>query len=392
MDRIFRGAELTIVAAAGDNPKYGLPGVKNRRRVSQPTVEIGKQKFLSTLMEPQHIIQESKWITRGWTYQEAVLSTRRLLFTDSQVYFECAKMNCCEALDPGYEGLVAFQRTGAYSGKRLFPPIGHDITRHIEAYSQRDLTYDSDALNGISGIFRAYEQLSTPIYQLSAIPFLPDQFANSERKQTRHFALGLCWNHNTEVQRREGFPSWSWTGWKGVVTWGDLYEVLEPNVNCHFAAIMQDLQFIDIDSMDLTHETPLKRSCPALRVCGDFVTAPFIFYTPPSGVRGLFARWHRNLYLYRVWLSSHPRNENSSTAKVATFECFVLYPGILLVLRRLGEGFAERIGIALKCARDVYQHILTDEEFTQCSEEFAQCSEVSEIEKLPRKRKTVILV
>ena len=173
MDGIYRGAELTIIAAAGDDPKYGLPGVRNRLRVSQPTVEIGKQKFLSTLMEPQHTIRESKWMTRGWTYQEAVLSTRRLVFTDFQVYFECASMNCCESLDPGNEVQVAFQQTGAYHGKQLFHPIGDDITQHIEAYSQRDLTYDSDVLNGISGIFRAFEQLYTPIYQLSGIPFLP---------------------------------------------------------------------------------------------------------------------------------------------------------------------------------------------------------------------------
>jgi len=386
MDGIYRGAELTIIAAAGDDPKYGLPGVRNRLRVSQPTVEIGKQKFLSTLMEPQHTIRESKWMTRGWTYQEAVLSTRRLVFTDFQVYFECASMNCCESLDPGNEVQVAFQQTGAYHGKQLFHPIGDDITQHIEAYSQRDLTYDSDVLNGISGIFRAFEQLYTPIYQLRGIPFLPDQYSNPERKRTRQFALGLCWQHKTEVQRREGFPSWSWTGWKGVVTWGSHYSLLESEVNCHFAAITQDLQPFDIDTIDTTHEQPLKRLYPALQVCGDFVTAQFIFYTPPGGVRGLFALFRcQKRSLKRVWLSSHIQNGNSSTTTIATFECFVLYPGILLVLRRLGEGFVERVGITFDTSDVSHYEALTEEEF-------AQCPQVPAIEKLPRKRKNVIFV
>jgi hypothetical protein len=43
-------------------------------------------------------IQSSAWITRGWTYQEAVLSRRCLFFTDEQVYFVCKQMTCCEAI------------------------------------------------------------------------------------------------------------------------------------------------------------------------------------------------------------------------------------------------------------------------------------------------------
>lgn len=52
MDRIFRHAELTIIAAAGDNSDYGLPGVGCRARDQQPMIDIGHHRVLSTLSEP----------------------------------------------------------------------------------------------------------------------------------------------------------------------------------------------------------------------------------------------------------------------------------------------------------------------------------------------------
>ncbi len=36
--------------------------------------------------------------TRGWTYQEGVLSNRRLVFTEEQVYWECRGMAVCETV------------------------------------------------------------------------------------------------------------------------------------------------------------------------------------------------------------------------------------------------------------------------------------------------------
>src|ERR1700677_1024332 len=42
---------------------------------------------------------------RGWTYQEAILSRRCLIFTDQQVYFVCRLTTSCEAVteQPGLQ-------------------------------------------------------------------------------------------------------------------------------------------------------------------------------------------------------------------------------------------------------------------------------------------------
>jgi hypothetical protein len=98
MDLIYQNSEVTIVAL-GKDPTYGLPGAGERRRVAQSYAQVGRHLLVSSLMDPRYHIGASTWAKRGWTYQEALLSRRRLVFTDEQVYYECYGMHCCEALD-----------------------------------------------------------------------------------------------------------------------------------------------------------------------------------------------------------------------------------------------------------------------------------------------------
>jgi hypothetical protein len=42
MDLIYNNSEVTIIAAAGQNPFYGLPGVSSRHRNPQVRAKIGK--------------------------------------------------------------------------------------------------------------------------------------------------------------------------------------------------------------------------------------------------------------------------------------------------------------------------------------------------------------
>lgn len=40
MNTIYETAQMTIVAAAGKNPTYGLPGVSNRSLIRQPCLRV----------------------------------------------------------------------------------------------------------------------------------------------------------------------------------------------------------------------------------------------------------------------------------------------------------------------------------------------------------------
>ncbi|KAF2499046.1 HET-domain-containing protein, partial [Lophium mytilinum] len=96
MDIIYAGAELTIFAVAGKDASYGLPGVGKTTRRPQPSISIGGKTYVSTLGEPTGQIRHSQFWDRAWCFQELMLSRRRLIFTDEQVYFQCNSMHCLE--------------------------------------------------------------------------------------------------------------------------------------------------------------------------------------------------------------------------------------------------------------------------------------------------------
>ena len=65
MDRIYQGAELTIIAALGDNPSHGLPGVRGTPRKGQCRLRVGKRMFVAA-EEVGEEIRLSKWNSRAW--------------------------------------------------------------------------------------------------------------------------------------------------------------------------------------------------------------------------------------------------------------------------------------------------------------------------------------
>ncbi|KAF2445179.1 HET-domain-containing protein, partial [Karstenula rhodostoma CBS 690.94] len=97
MDQIYRDAYLTIIASAGESPTHGLPGVENtpRQSLESNRIVVGPYVFCPP-GDVSSNIRRSMWNTRGWTYQEGLLSRRRLVFTESGVYFQCLDMVCLE--------------------------------------------------------------------------------------------------------------------------------------------------------------------------------------------------------------------------------------------------------------------------------------------------------
>jgi hypothetical protein len=98
MDMIYASAQVTIIAAGSEDPSRGLHGVRGTLRIPRPTLRLGDHLIVSSPMDPFAYIQESKWSTRGWTYQKGLLSTCRLIFAEDQVRFECNSMHCSEAI------------------------------------------------------------------------------------------------------------------------------------------------------------------------------------------------------------------------------------------------------------------------------------------------------
>ena len=236
MDQIFSGASATLVAAAGLDADFGLPGVGETPRRPQPFAVIRGQRLVSTMRRPEMSILQSKWLTRGWTYQEAVLSTRRLVFTEEQISFECKCMSCCESVvDPlilpinqsqenaEFRSQMRKDYFGSYTGlgqkadQEESANVISQIRDHVKRFTARELSYESDSLHAFLGILNQYRNRSPPIHHFWGLPVNYPGIVQAPLA----FVISLCWQHPLSLnreppRRREGSPSFSWAGWSGV--------------------------------------------------------------------------------------------------------------------------------------------------------------------------------
>jgi hypothetical protein len=66
MDQIYQGADLTIVAAYGDNKNCGLPGVNMTPRKRHPVIHLTTATVFGIGPDPRSSMRASAWWTRAW--------------------------------------------------------------------------------------------------------------------------------------------------------------------------------------------------------------------------------------------------------------------------------------------------------------------------------------
>lgn len=212
MNQVYQGAHLTFVAAAGQNAYHGLPGVSTPQKERQLRVYI-KGITISNMLESAHgAISFTRWNTRGWTYQERLLSKRLVIFTASQVFYQC---------DRGCGFQEQYQYTPGSDLTHTFPDpltrldfenqnIWEVYAIAVAEYTRRSLTDPMDKLRALSGILNCLEQ-----------PFGAPFFFGLP---STLFDVGLLWKPLGPCSRNSSvFPSWSWAGWDGAVA----YELID---------------------------------------------------------------------------------------------------------------------------------------------------------------------
>lgn len=232
MDQIYANASFTIIAAADGDTELGLCGVSMPRQL-QRGVKIQDVALLE-LPDDSADLTYSKWATRGWTYQECYLSRRRLIFTKSQVLFLCNGMCATESLQRLLSTTSFSRGTGSFGA--LIPRFedrqcrfsAGDLLRQIQEYSKRELTRPSDSLNAILGVFSYYTKTSANLK--SPVLQLPWGLIANKHEKKDSFGLHFFWHHGTQLpSRRADFPSWSWTGWGGPLTFFGPEIILQPD-------------------------------------------------------------------------------------------------------------------------------------------------------------------
>ncbi|KAL7629484.1 hypothetical protein AAE478_001004 [Parahypoxylon ruwenzoriense] len=212
MDAIYHLALFTIIALTNGKDSIGLPGSPNRPRVDSDLSHewnFGRDGRGYCAYPRIDLVERSEWNTRGWTFQERLLSGRHLFVSSQQVLACCGKytLNCNAPLSP--EEISA----GLDHGNRQDLERGVRQIRYyrkyriiVAQYNTKRLSFDSDILNAFVGI----SQVVGFTLETSFIFGVPERF----------LLESLLWGP-VGASRRRGdslhIPSWSWAAWEGGV-------------------------------------------------------------------------------------------------------------------------------------------------------------------------------
>ncbi|KAG5927289.1 hypothetical protein E4U42_002381 [Claviceps africana] len=156
MGEIYSGASLTLIIAAEDDALHGIAGLSTPRE-HQLSLRLNNALYTTSLVRPDLEVASSKWASRAWTLEEGLLSHRRLIFTPSQVYFQCRALHCYESLSLPLRLAPDWQLGRVFpAGGDAHPAQAGRIKRLIEAYMCRDLTNHDERLDAIKALLREY--------------------------------------------------------------------------------------------------------------------------------------------------------------------------------------------------------------------------------------------
>ncbi|UKZ70310.1 uncharacterized protein TrAtP1_011297 [Trichoderma atroviride] len=245
MGQIYGHSALTLVVAAGEGVRDGIAGISAPRE-EQLSIQTETDLFTTSLLRPDLEVASSKWASRAWTYQEGLLSRRRLIFTPSQVYFQCQALHCHESLS------LPLKYAPGLNFGRVFPSSIDDVLQpnkiknHIKAYLAKSISNTDDRLDAFRGLLHEYSARDKlPVENFLGLPlFHPDDFTKHKVvSQTDRLAIALGWmpsrplpsssissssatsSHDdliyspaidpySLIDTPNPFPSWSWLAWR----------------------------------------------------------------------------------------------------------------------------------------------------------------------------------
>ncbi|KAH0559419.1 hypothetical protein GP486_004066 [Trichoglossum hirsutum] len=225
MGSIYENAYFTIAATAAKGSSEGFLTRPSCCKLEIPFTVTEQDKVVQGgtfyLGYPWHsptdtLISTSKWRRRGWVFQEQILSTRILYFTNDILYFECLSTQKVEddvyGLPPAL--VTPWFRDAKIQKRRLRSgPTGVDAYPYwysvVEEYAEREFSFPEDKLPAISGL--AQKMART----------IDDRYLAGLWKGDLH--RGLLWRPRIKMHMtrppQPGAPSWSWAALDGEIEW-----------------------------------------------------------------------------------------------------------------------------------------------------------------------------
>lgn len=291
MSDVFMNSYVTICAAASSSSSESF--------LVQPPKEVLTLRFCSFL-DPEvsgtysilleghrsrssvadQDIRDQKWRTRGWIWQEEVLSTRSLIFGKSLVQFRChgwasMELGFTSPIQPGSH-IQGILDTSTWRGA-------------VTDYSNRKLTFSRDRLGAIAGVAKCFcdgkRLRGESVKYLAGLWFIDPTF-RSWTNELRRLGGQLRWvcspgptlTYTTlmkMLQDQENYcaPSWSWASRMTGVTHvssnaptGLIYEIAGHDVQPAQADAMVRVKFgSSITLRGKIFQTPL------IPISGEFI-------------------------------------------------------------------------------------------------------------------------
>lgn len=226
MRNIYQKSFCTIAAVGAANVNDGILNARPAQEMSLETIGFQDGSPLNTyfgrhIVAPvpgkDRLISDALLNSRGWVFQEMLLSPRILHFTAHSLYLECQGGFASEiALDD--QDLIEVKHRDPkdfFFGKEVIEPsIAHEVWLDLVfRYTRKELTEDGDRLPAISGIA---DRL---------IPLIKDTYVAGLWRS--HMLEGLQWivsegqsDKITSTKRPTGYvaPSWSWASVQGPLS------------------------------------------------------------------------------------------------------------------------------------------------------------------------------
>ena len=265
MGEIYELATVTIVAASAKHCKEGFLqrrkypwGVQEWKTFKLP-ISCGEQGEMGELViEPTdpYFTGDQPINHRGWTLQEFILPGRKLVYSTTQLMWQCHSAeaelgNSTRRAEGVKKALIKVQVLPMLLSNHAPPKAVLDLqTLHdirfnwqliVGNYTSRSLTNRNDTLPGISGIASKFARFLKEEYR-AGLWYSPSDPSN--------FLDELLWSVTRHEKVSSGdytAPSWSWAGQSGVVTWNStgifptkenmICSVVECTVDCMGTAV-----------------------------------------------------------------------------------------------------------------------------------------------------------
>lgn len=203
MASIYEHAFLTLSATSSEDGRRMFSTATPEAIGKQVTTVGGEPVFIrEVLYQPSGVM-----LGRAWVFQERLLSTRVVHFTESEIFWECREKGWCEC------GSCAFLENSSWLGGQIkFPKLLEKLQwEHIvKEYERMELTFEKDRLPALAGVARRYGEWNGKTYVAGL--------------WKEDFPRALMWSKDPYSENRplrQAAPTWSWASLPRGSMWHD---------------------------------------------------------------------------------------------------------------------------------------------------------------------------